>query len=221
MRGWSIGKLQEWRARQSEPSSASEATTPHGRWRALVAAVSAYEQQGLNALHGPLSDADELAQVLDELVLPSGGPWEVTKILDPTKDRLIDALRALFSAEEAEDDTVLFYYSGHGVMSDQLPYLCAADTRLDQLSLTGIMAQNVVEPLKGSKASKKIVILDCCHGKPVRTDGNPYKKLGPGVAVIGESEGLAEDAKLATEASPSHERAHKDHEITRSAWPGA
>jgi Caspase domain/TIR domain len=202
MRGCSVGKLHEWRARQSEPPSAPEVTIRRGRWRAVVAAVSTYKQQGWNALHGPLSDADVLAQALGELTLPSGGGWEVTKILDPTREKLIDALQELFAAEEAEDDTVLFYYSGHGVMSDQVPYLCAVDTRLEALSWTGIMAQTVVEFLKGSRAAKKIVILDCCHGKPVRMDGNPYKDLGPGAAVIGASEGLAEDAERATEASP-------------------
>jgi hypothetical protein len=202
MREMSPRQLQEWRASHSEPLSAPEITTPLGRWRALLSGVSTYTQPGLSALHGPLSDADELARALDDLTLPSGGRWEIKKILDPTRNELIEALEDLFVAEGAEDDTVLFYYSGHGLVTDHIPVLCATDTKLESLSLTGVLAQNVIELLNGAGAAKKIVILDCCHGRPVPTDSNPYKDLGPGVAVIGASEGLAQDAEIASEASP-------------------
>lgn len=74
-----------------------------------------------------------------------------------TSSDLFTAVRELFSQEA---DTVLFYYSGHGGSFGGNGYLIPSDAEYveDLLSM-----ETLLQFIKESRATNKIVILDSCH----------------------------------------------------------
>lgn len=62
-------------------------------------------------------------------------------------------------------DTILFYFSGHGVIDQptQQTFLCLADTQKEQLIQTGLPVQELLTTLADSAARQQLVWLDACH----------------------------------------------------------
>lgn len=62
-------------------------------------------------------------------------------------------------------DTLLFYFSGHGVVDPptQQTFLCLADTQKEQLPQTGLPVQELLTTLANSAARQQLVWLDACH----------------------------------------------------------
>lgn len=54
-----------------------------------------------------------------------------------------------------EEDTFIFYFSGHGGNSDKGHFLCFSDT--------GILTQSLIDEVSKIKARNKLVILDSCY----------------------------------------------------------
>jgi len=68
-------------------------------------------------------------------------------------------------AEAQSQDTILFYFSGHGVLEEntQQPVLCLADTQKDNLLATGLGLQELLQMLENSSAHQQLICLDMCH----------------------------------------------------------
>jgi WD40 repeat protein/uncharacterized caspase-like protein len=69
------------------------------------------------------------------------------------------------AAAAQPQDTILFYFSGHGILdlSSQQAVLCLADTDTDHLLDTGLPLQDVLQLLGNSCAHQQLVWLDACH----------------------------------------------------------
>lgn len=81
----------------------------------------------------------------------------------PHRADVWDSVRQVV-AEAAPQDTVLFYFSGHGLLTETgQAVLCLADTRKDDLLQTGLGVQNLLAHLSQSRAHQQIVWLDACH----------------------------------------------------------
>lgn len=78
-------------------------------------------------------------------------------------------------------DTVLFYFSGHGVLepTSQQAVLCLTNTDRDDLLNTGLSVQYLLNLLSQCRAHQQIVWLDACHsgGMSLRTAGQFEKNL--------------------------------------------
>ena len=63
------------------------------------------------------------------------------------------------------DDTILFYFSGHGILETetQQVVLCLNDTYKDRLLDTGLALNNLLQQLGNCAASQQLVWLDACH----------------------------------------------------------
>ena len=63
------------------------------------------------------------------------------------------------------DDTILFYFSGHGILETktQQVVLCLNDTHKDRLLDTGLALNDLLQQLDNCAASQKLVWLDACH----------------------------------------------------------
>jgi hypothetical protein len=202
--GISAGKLSERESRQAPTSPADDAPASNpapGRRRAMLVGISDYGPQLNGRLHGPLTDIDRLADALRALETGPGESWLVESLADLTKDQMSNELRTFFSREAPENDTLLFYFSGEGLV-DQIggSYLCTIDTDPDEAYDTAISAAQVRTLVSRCPAHEKIVILDCCRGKPLTAD--PYSNLGKGIAVFGASVGEERAARSAAELSP-------------------
>ncbi len=63
------------------------------------------------------------------------------------------------------DDTILFYFSGHGILETQTQQvvLCLNDTHKDRLLDTGLALNDLLQKLGNCAASQQLVWLDACH----------------------------------------------------------
>ncbi|MFF3644856.1 caspase family protein [Streptomyces sp. NPDC002564] len=87
-------------------------------------------------------------------------PQNVPAMLDPVHR----------AADEATD-TLVVYYAGHGMRDAESTdlYLALGDSR-DTMGYTAVAYQHLRTALRGSRARRKIVVLDCCFsGRAART----------------------------------------------------
>ena len=133
---------------------------PSGRRRALLVATATYSDPALAALRAPTGDVAALAAVLGDEGI---GGFEVEQLIDhPTEDlrREIET----FFGEGRPQDLLLFYVSGHGVLSQSRRfYFATADTSLGLLRSTAIEDGFVNDVMQSSRARSIVLVLDCCH----------------------------------------------------------
>lgn len=175
-------------------------------YRALVVCNSRFpaDPGALPELQGPKVDG---TLVRDALTDPSAGLFERSEVRLVSEAEAPEALAAVddFFGEAEADDTLLFYYSGHGRSRNQQLYLCVGNTRVGRLSSTSIPGSTLSEIISGSFAQVKIVILDCCQSGVFKGDDDLVKGLsGKGRFVIAATSATdrANDAGIRGEPSP-------------------
>lgn len=130
--------------------------------RALLIGINTYD----NApnLFGCVSDAEVMAELLvrNQDKTPN---YECRTLLDTmengkpiTRAKLREACQRLFSNDFRGD--VLFYFSGHGFLTEYGGYVCTSDATKDDW---GIPMQEIVDIANKSQANDIFIILDCCH----------------------------------------------------------
>ena len=80
-----------------------------------------------------------------------------------TANDLITALKGIERIVQ-DDDTLLFYFSGHGTTLSEKHYLVLSD-RL-------ICTQDIISFLDAISARKKVIFLDCCFAGNFQVDGS-------------------------------------------------
>jgi len=129
--------------------------------KALLVGINDYPGQ---PLYTCINDASALHDLLESRL--DGSPNFDAKLhLDvPTKVGLKKLIIDTFSGEA---ETVLFYFSGHGVINDIGGYIATPDYQTHD---EGVSMDEILRIVNESKASNRIVILDCCYSG---TFGNP------------------------------------------------
>ncbi|MEU2395114.1 caspase family protein [Streptomyces sp. NPDC007369] len=134
-----------------------------------------------------------------------------TTVLDPRHPA--ELLDPVYHAGEEATDTLLVYFSGHGMRdaeTDDL-YLALHGSR-DNLGFTAVAYQHLRTALRQSHALRKVVVLDCCFsGRAART-------------LAGEQDALAEQAAVegayVLTASPGDRRALAPEGERHTAFTG-
>ncbi|MEO0768761.1 MAG: caspase family protein [Cyanobacteria bacterium J06649_4] len=82
----------------------------------------------------------------------------------PTLATIRASLEQIVTQAKSQD-TILFYFSGHGFQDaqSQQAVLCLADTQKENLLATGLGLQTLLEALSQCAASQQLVWLDACH----------------------------------------------------------
>ncbi|MBD2198249.1 MULTISPECIES: GUN4 domain-containing protein [Calothrix] len=121
------------------PSLQYSALDCQGLGEALHAATQAFPQKEVIIYNDFASKQPKLANVLTSL-------REIAAVTKPI-------------------DTVLFYFSGHGMLepSTQQVILCLQDTQKSNLIDTGLQLQEVLQLLENCSAQQQLLILDACH----------------------------------------------------------
>ncbi len=140
---------------------------------ALIIASYEYDDARLKRLVAPAQDAEALAAVLGK---PSIGDFQVRVLVNRDCDELRREVQRFF-AKRQRDDTLLLYFSGHGVKNaDGELYFATKDTDRDMLESTAVPASFVNKMMQQSLSRAQILLLDCCYagafakGMTVRAD---------------------------------------------------
>ena len=174
-------------------------------YHALLVTNSTFPQDpgNLLELEGPRSDAAVLRAALVD---------EKSGLFNPENIRLVTDREESYIRREIEDffstatrhDTLLLYYSGHGVLSqNNVLHLCARDSRRDRLAATTVSSTWITNVIEESAALVTVIILDCCHSGAFKGGGVAGSFSGQGRFVLASSrpEELARDADAANHAS--------------------
>ncbi|NEQ66888.1 MAG: peptidase C14, partial [Symploca sp. SIO2D2] len=181
---------------------------------ALVVGINTYSYGGLGKLEAPARDAEAIAQQLEA----SPNPFRVER-LPGIKDKANDSLkvgkktpvslRQLKKAlvryfkprGETYADTVLFYYSGHGLYDDLTgkSYLATSDVNPDE-EKWGFALRDLAELLRESPVKRQIIWLDCCHsgGLVAVKDANPGEQAGYSRCFVAASQEIESAYELAS-----------------------
>ncbi|TCO62360.1 caspase, EACC1-associated type [Actinocrispum wychmicini] len=127
---------------------------------ALLIGTASYEHESLRRLRSPAQDVAQLDAVLAD---PAVGGYDVTTHVDTPAERLSEAIRGFF-ADRRPDDTLVLYFSGHGIKdaAGEL-FLAATDTQLDDLDHTALSTDTVNRWVRNCRSRHVLLILDCCY----------------------------------------------------------
>lgn len=140
-------------------------------WVVLVG-VNQYVDSQLSNLAYPALDCQGLGEALTtataafpkkSIALHHDHPQ--TKVVAPPELAKVRASLHIIVEQAQPQDTILFYFSGHGVVdqSTQQTFLCLANTQKEHLLNTGLPVQELLTTLADSAARQQLVWLDACH----------------------------------------------------------
>ncbi|MBL9008827.1 MAG: SUMF1/EgtB/PvdO family nonheme iron enzyme [Myxococcales bacterium] len=127
---------------------------------ALLVACDRYEDPSLHGLLAPRKDAEALAEVLSH---PEWGKFAVTTRCNEPSHVIERELERLCRTC-APDDTLLLYFSCHGLKDDRGELVFAMpNTHRATPHSSSVPAQHVHNYLDRCRARQQILILDCCY----------------------------------------------------------
>lgn len=138
--------------------------------RALLIGIGTGYPDGMKLPGVVRADAESLAQVLIDPKLCAYPKENVQTLLDEkaTRANIIDGLNRLATSAQP-NDTVFLFFSGHGGQKyfgdDAGTYICPVDFDWDDLSGTGIKAEELSTFISNIPAARVIVALDACHAE--------------------------------------------------------
>ncbi len=106
-------------------------------------------------------------------------PNSIMEIVDEAHASVI--LTKLRERAKATEDTLLVYYSGHGLYGDvdSALYLASTNTTDEGKAYDGIAIEKLKKAILESPAKKKILILDCCYSGTVHEGGMDGDPMSP------------------------------------------
>jgi hypothetical protein len=124
--------------------------------KGLAVGISEYP---FGELTGCVEDAEEFAKIMKWNNGEKDGDenFQMEIMGNLTRAQLKKAIRKHFAKDE---EMLLFYFSGHGVLTETGGYILTSDSEEDD---PGVSMDEILKIVKRSKAKEKIIILDCCH----------------------------------------------------------
>ncbi|MBH8562459.1 caspase family protein [Nostoc sp. CENA67] len=148
----------------------------------LLIGVGEYQDKTFRPLSYALADCQGLAKAFKQ----ANQNFVDTEIIEHNfqtlqKPYLSDIranLQQIVTSANSED-TILFYFSGHGMLDSksQQAVLCLTDTQTDDLLNTGLVMQELLQMLGNCQASQQLVVLDACHSGSLTLRNSPTPQL--------------------------------------------
>ncbi|MDR1962867.1 MAG: caspase family protein [Planctomycetaceae bacterium] len=84
---------------------------------------------------------------------------------EPTKSNLEKELRVFLHKKCSPEDTVIVYFSGHGILGEngQTSKIVPSDFNADNLDASSVSVNDLRKLLGHCEAKTKFLLLDCCH----------------------------------------------------------
>lgn len=163
---------------------ASALETGEAKLWVVLLGVNAYQDTTLPSLRYAALDCQGLGEALSEATqaFPQK-EFFIHHDLAPEKPTLAAIRSSLrhVAASANIQDTVLVYFSGHGVLDpdSQQTVLCVADTYKEQLLCTGMGLQELLSTLASCAAHSQLLWLDACHSGNMTLSGARGHKPEP------------------------------------------
>ncbi len=154
--------------RVKSSSTAITDVQPAKLWILLVGVNQYQDSQNLTSLQYSALDCQGLGEAL-KTATASFANKEVIIHHDFVSQRpqLAEVQQSIqrIITSAVKDDTILFYFSGHGILETNTGQvaLCLADTNTQQLFDTGLPLNDLLKQLSSCAASQQLVWLDACH----------------------------------------------------------
>ncbi len=150
-------------AQERTRSGAVEDDEPfYARRFALLIGVNYSDSKNISILQNAEEDAASLKNMLEASY--NFKCRLLTK--EATKQSVLDALEE-YSKQLTKDDCFLFYFAGHGVTKDKLPYLLPADIEKEDGTLDidnkGLFAGQIIGKMQKTKAKHTLFVFDSCY----------------------------------------------------------
>ena len=165
----------------SRSTQGKQTNTPK-LWLLLVG-VNQYQDEQIPSLRYSAVDCQGLAEALIDASSGQFTQKEVKIYHDfapqlPLLETVSASLKEITNAAK-EIDTVLFYFSGHGIIqpNTQQAFLCLADTQKSNLKNTGLALQDLLQSLSHCPAQNQLVWLDACHSGGMTLRGTTVEPL--------------------------------------------
>ena len=162
---------------------------PAKLWILLVGVNQYQDQQSLSSLQYPALDCQGLGDALKEATA-SFANKEVIIHHDfanqpPQLVEVQQSIKHILDSAAAED-TILFYFSGHGILETQTQQvvLCLADTDTTELLNTGLPLNTFLKDLSNCAASQQLVWLDACHSGGMTLRGTELSLVDPSSQLV-------------------------------------
>ena len=152
--------------RAVQSTQATNQATQLGKLWILLVGINQYQDRELPSLKYSALDCQGLGEALSEAT-------EHTRELilhhdfserKPELAAVRHSLKEIVTSAQS-GDTILFYFSGHGILdpATQQVYLCLADTQKKQLTTTGFPLKDILRLLGNCRAAQQLIWLDACH----------------------------------------------------------
>jgi len=151
--------------------------------RAVIIGTSSYRH--LEQLPAVTANLRDLSAALRDAMLWGLPEQHCTVVADPRDATAM--LDPVHQAGSEATDTLLVYYSGHGLRDTDSTdlYLALCDSR-ENAEYSAVAYNHLRAAIRGSRAERKIVVLDCCFsGRAARTLGGNGNVLAVQAAVEG------------------------------------
>lgn len=133
-----------------------------GNGHAIIVAIEEYhDSKKLHKVSFAINDANGIKEALlrigykdDNIDLLTNNYATKTSILDKVKT---------VSKFAQKGESIIFYYSGHGLYIDGKNLLTCVDTQMSSAADTCVSVQDILGLLNQSNSKKIILFLDCCH----------------------------------------------------------
>jgi hypothetical protein len=150
--------------KQSEPlQPEKKASSPTAEKKALVIGVSEYDHEDIQKLDFCKNDGQKVQETLQSVSYRISDDY---KLLGRVEfDKMRDTIYDFFDNSNTKaDDTLLFYYSGHGVPdTDGDVYLATSEIDPDSPYRRGFSFNELTKMMNNSSSTKVVAILDCCY----------------------------------------------------------
>lgn len=137
--------------------------------RVVSVGVGTVPDNWLPKLESPENDAKAIARSLKE---PDGCAVP-DELVDPpligavaTRDAVRDRLKVVIE-QSGPGDTVLFYFAGHGVQTEDDFYLCTSEADPSDLGKTAISGADLGGLIDAANCRGVLAVLDCCNSAAV------------------------------------------------------
>jgi hypothetical protein len=138
--------------------------------RAVFVGVNNYSDTSIRSLSYSVADVTSAQELLTDVKRAGYDRANLKLIVDtaeeanmkPVRSNIMSSIKSLAETASGED-SILFFFSGHGIERDGKSYVLPSDSRLNVLEETAVSIGWIREILETSNARVKVIILDACH----------------------------------------------------------